>query len=215
MDALTEQRRAQEVHRLLQRYLIEVVEEWVLCPWALGARVRGEVHAVICWGETCDADQVCQRAARAVALPGVRVAMLIFPELTRGARALEELRTRVLRALPEIAVAAFGPHGELDLASPARLVPLLRRSPDPMLQLVPHDLLDELKRPTAPPGLGAQARALRDLGAPPPTSVVDELAARNHAAVAADGAERLQRTLEELAADRAASYARVGIRVAS
>jgi hypothetical protein len=203
------------VHHLLGRYLVEVVEEWNLCPWAQKARLRGEVRVAVAWGESCDAEIACQLARRALEAPDARVIMLVFPELVGGASALEPLRDEVALLVPEAGVAAFGPHGTADLSSPARLVPLLRRSPDPMLQLVSFSLLDELRGQPPPAELGQQARVLAGLVAPPPPSLVDGIASRNHAAVAPDRAARLLHTLEALTRDRAERYAAAGIRIAA
>ncbi len=207
------------VRRLLERYLIEVVEAWGLCPWAHLARVRGELAIDIHWGPGCEPAAACELARRGLSRPGARVIMLVFPELgpelTGGVPAIEALRDAVALRLPEAGVAAFGPHGGLDLSSPAKLVPLLRRSPDPMLQLVPFSILDELRTQLTPPELGQQARVLAGLAAPPAPSVIENIARRNHAVVSPDGADRLLRVLAELARDRAESYPAAGIRVAA
>ncbi len=203
------------VHHLLGRYLVEVVEAWNLCPWAQKARLRGEVRVTVAWGESCDPETACELARRALDAPDARVIMLVFPELVGGASALEPLRDEVALLVPEAGVAAFGPHGAADLSSPARLVPLLRRSPDPMLQLVPFSLLDELRAQHPPAELGQQARVLAGLVAPPQPSLVDGIALRNHAAVSPDRAARLLHTLEDLARDRAERYAAAGIRIAT
>jgi hypothetical protein len=200
---------------LLERYLIEVVEAWGLCPWAHGARQKGELIIEVSWGATCEVAAACELARHALHQLGARVVMVVFPELTGGGRAIEALRDAVAAEVFEAGVAAFGPHGALDLATPARLVPLLRRSPDPMLQLVPFALLDELRSQLSPPALGQQARVLAGLAAPPPPSVIDSIARRNHAVVAPDGAARLLQVLGELARDRAESYAAAGIRIAA
>lgn len=209
--------RAAEVHRLLDRYLVEVVEAWSLCPWAYNARIHGELHVEIHWGATGELAAACELARRGLAAPGARVVMLVFPELAGGVRAIEALRNGVAQRLPEAGVAAFGPHGAFDLSSPAKVVPLLRRSPDPMLQLVPFTILDDLRQqfqPIEPPARNAQALALAGHGAPPPPSMIDGIARRNHAVVAPDGAAQLQRALGDIAQDRAASYPRAGIRIA-
>lgn len=210
--------RAAEVHRLLDRYLVEVVEAWSLCPWAYNARTRGELHVEIHWGAVGDLTAASELARRGLAAPGARVVMILFPELAGGVRAIEALRNGIALRLPEAGVAAFGPHGAADLSSPAKLVPLLRRSPDPMLQLVPFTILDELRQqsqPVEPPARNAQALALAGHGAPPAPSMIDGIARRNHAVVALDSAAQLQRTIEDIAKDRAASYPRAGIRIAA
>jgi hypothetical protein len=203
------------VRRLLERYLVEVVEAWGLCPWAHPARLRGELEAIIRWGPSCDAEVACQLTRRGLTRPGARVVMLVLPELLGGGRAIEALRDAVALRLPEAGVAAFGPHGALDSSTPARLVPLLRRSPDPMLQLVPFALLDELRAQLAPAQLGQQARVLAGLAPPPPPSVIESIARRNHAVVSPDGGERLLGVLAELRRDRAESYRAAGIRFAA
>lgn len=206
------------VHHLLGRYLVEVVEELGLCPWAQKARLRGEVRVAVVWGESCEAEVACQLARRCLEDPEARVIMIIFPELAGGTSALEPLRDEVALLVPDAGVAAFGPHGALDLelalSSPARLVPLLRRSPDPLLQLVPFTLLDELRAQPPAAELGQQARVLAGLVAPPPPSLVDGIALRNHATISPDRGARLLRTLDDLARDRAERYAAAGIRVA-
>lgn len=201
------------VRRLLERYLVEVVEAWGLCPWAHHARLHGELAIDITWGPSCAPELAGELARRGLARPGARVVMLVFPELTGGGRAIEALRDAVARRVPEAGVAAFGPHGALDLSSPAKLVPLLRRSPDPMLQLVPFSLLDELRAQLAPPELGQQARVLAGLAGPPAPSLVESIARRNHAAVSPDGAAPLLRVLGDLERDRAERYPAAGIRV--
>src|ERR1051325_11752428 len=42
--------RAAEVERILERYLVEVVERHELCPWARTARERGELAIGVLWG---------------------------------------------------------------------------------------------------------------------------------------------------------------------
>ncbi|HEU5024530.1 MAG TPA: hypothetical protein VFV01_06365 [Spirillospora sp.] len=48
-------RREHEVRRLLERYLVEVVEAFELCPWARPARLAGELAVAIAWGEPAEA----------------------------------------------------------------------------------------------------------------------------------------------------------------
>ena len=40
-----------EVRRILDRYVVEVVESFHLCPWAKSARLGGEVAVEVLWGE--------------------------------------------------------------------------------------------------------------------------------------------------------------------
>lgn len=211
---ITKDVREREVRRVLDRYLVEVVERWSLCPWAFAARTRGELAVRVGWGPRVAPGLACELAQLGLATPNAKVVMVVFPELEGGGPAIDALRDEVARRLPEAGVAAFGPHGAVDLSNPAKLVPALRRSPDPMLQLVPFSLLDELRRELAPPPLSereAQARALAGHAEDPAPSGIDGIAQRNHASIAPDRGEALDRALGRIAADRAVSYRMVGI----
>lgn len=216
LEAPPDDPRAQTVRRLLERYLIEVVEELGLCPWAHAARVRGELEVVVGLGAQCSGEEAEAACRRALARPGAAVVMLVLPELVGGARAVDALRNELARRLPEAGVAAFGPHAKGSLDSAAKLVPLLRGSPDPMLQLVPFSLLDSVRRaPTAAvPDLAAQARALAGLPQAPQPTVPEAIAARNYATVLRDHGAALLRTLGELARARAALYPAAGLELA-
>ncbi|HEX3477823.1 MAG TPA: hypothetical protein VHT91_22530 [Kofleriaceae bacterium] len=205
--------RAAEVRRILERYLVEVVERHALCPWARAARERGELAVGILWGEPALGAWVAE-AARLLAGSGTRVAMVVAPEAALTRPALAGLRDQLAARLPAVGVAEFHPDAALDLATPARLVPFLRRSPDPMLQLVPLALIDDARAARAggaggAAGLAQQAAMLGGLAAPA-RELTGEIAAANHATVAAAGAA-IAAMLDDIAADRRAAYARAGI----
>ena len=204
--------RSAEVRRILERYLVEVVERHELCPWARAARERGELAVGILWGAPPAGAWVAE-AERLLALPGARVAMVVAPELAIARAAFGALRDTVASRIPSAGVAEFHPDAALDLATPARLVPFLRRSPDPLLQLVPLALIDAVRAvravpPVAP--LAQQATMLGGHAAAARREVTAQIAAANHATVAAAHAAIAQ-ALDAIAADRRAAYARVGI----
>jgi hypothetical protein len=204
--------RPAEVRRILERYLIEVVERHALCPWARAARERGELAVGILWGEPALEAWVAE-AGRLLAGLATRVAMVVAPEAAVTRPALAALRDQVAARLPAAGVAEFHPDAPLDLATPARLVPFLRRSPDPMLQVVPLALIDDARAARAgaggAPGLAQQAAMLGGRAAPA-RELTDEIAAANHATVAAAHAA-IGAVLDDIAADRRAAYARAGI----
>jgi hypothetical protein len=201
-----ESAKSAEARRILDRYIREVVVAHDLCPWARAALADHEIGVEVVLGVPAIADWIA--AARRAFAPAIRVAMIVAPELAIDLAAFRELRDAVADQLPDTGVAEFHPRAALDLATPARLVPFLRRSPDPMLQLVPLALLDGVR--SAPlPDRGRQAQILagtvvesRDVGA--------QIAAANHATVAARHAE-INAALAAIAEDRRAAYARVGI----
>jgi hypothetical protein len=141
---------------------------------------------------------------------GTRVAMVVAPELAVTPAELREIRGEVATRVTIAGVAEFHPDASLDATTPARLVPYLRRSPDPMLQLVPHAILASVRTPQPRYATLDQLKALNDLAAAPKQDIGDRIAATNHARVAADGAA-IEAKLVEIFADRDASYARVGI----
>lgn len=198
-----------EVRRILNRYVVEVVIAHDLCPWARASLDNGELAVEILLNEPTDAEWLAA-ARTALATPGARVAMLVAPELAIELPAFHETRNRLAAALPEVGIAEFHPDAALDLATPARLVPFLRRSPDPLLQLVPLALLDSV-RASPLPDRAAQAQILRGHAAAPPRDVAAQIATANHATVTAH-ADAIARVLADIAADRDAVYARVGIR---
>jgi hypothetical protein len=195
-----------EVRRILERYVVEIVEAYDLCPWARTARLGREIGVGVVFGTPTIEEWVT--AARGAFSAETRVVMICAPELAIELPALHDTRNLVAAALPDLGIAEFHPHAPLDLATPARLVPFLRRSPDPMLQLVPLSLLRSV-RASPLPNRTRQAQILA--GAPIPTRDVGaQIAATNHATTTARHAE-IVTALDAIADDRRTAYARVGI----
>jgi hypothetical protein len=200
-----------EVRRVLDRYLVEVVEAYDLCPWARPARIGGELAVDVLWGAP-SLDAWLASAHALLAQPSTRVAMIVAPELHVTPAELRAIRDAVAARLPSAGIADFHPDAAYDAATPARLVPFIRRSPDPLLQLVPLELLDRVRAYPAVVDLAAQAKILGGLAAPPRGDVADSIAANNHARVVANAAQ-ITATLEDIGVDRRRSYASVGIAV--
>jgi hypothetical protein len=201
--------RRAEVIRVFERYLVEVVERYDLCPWARGAREAGEVAVAVVWDTPSD-DAWVAAAEALLASPTTRVAMVIAPQCGLLPAELRALRDRIAGRIPRAGVAEFHPDAALDLASPARAVPFARRSPDPLLQLVPLAILDHLRGAPLAAGLAHQAQMLGGTAAPPRRDAADRIAEINHATLLRAHGE-IERALDAIAADRDAAYARVGI----
>lgn len=197
-------RKSAEVRRILDRYLVEVVEAYDLCPWAKSARLAGEVTVEIVWGTPAlDAWEAAARAA--LGRSTTRVAMIVAPELAIDRAAFSAVRDAIAARIPTAGVADFHPGAPVDLASPSRLVPFVRRAPDPLLQLVPLAILDQVR--SAPPLASTlqQAQILGGHAVPPREDVASRIARGNHATVTAH-AERITEILDDIARDRAAAY---------
>jgi hypothetical protein len=203
--------RAAEVRRVLERYLVEVVEKYELCPWAKPARLGDEVAIEVLWG--IPTVEAWSEAARGLlGRSETRVAMVVAPEIEATPSELRIIRNRIASRITTAGIADFHPDATADVGSPARLVPFLRRSPDPLLQLVPLSLLDSVR--AAPPAadLAAQAEMLSGQAPPPRGDVADRIAAENHERVTRVMGD-FEAVLAAIAEDRRRSYLRVGITV--
>ncbi|MCW5806645.1 MAG: hypothetical protein KIT31_30050 [Deltaproteobacteria bacterium] len=188
------------------RYVVEVVQAYGLCPWAhtppATAAIFGAHPPLDAW----------VAAAEQLLAAGAEVAMVIAPEAALDRRALAAIRVAVAARLPSAGVADFHPDAPLDLATPARAVPFLRRAPDPLLQLVPLAILDEVRARDAhgAPELRDQARLLGGHDATSHAPIADRIARANFATLARDAAQ-LTAALAAIDEDRRAAYARAGI----
>jgi hypothetical protein len=201
--------KSSEVRRILRRYLVEVVEEYDLCPWARRAREDGELAIAIVWSTPSVAAFVAA-ATDALAEPGTRVAMIVAPELVCTPAELRAIRDAVAARMPDAGIADFHPRGAIDLSTPARAVPFLRRSPDPLLQLVPLALLESVRRAPPPPSRAEQAKILAGVAQPPRLDAADAITHANHATALAHRAA-IEAALDAIAVDRDAGYELVGI----
>jgi hypothetical protein len=142
-----------ETLRLNERYLVEVVEAFGLCPWARGTRLSGNLARTVLLQSEEHTDHALARLQTWSEAPAVEIGLLIFPKLGLDYgdfqrfvnRLIDEDARRYSRASSPFAMAAFHPHAELDLGSPDRLVPYLRRSPDPTIQVVRVSALERVR----------------------------------------------------------------------
>lgn len=205
-----------EALRLNARYATEVVEPLDLCPFARHARTAGRVRNLVLLQTTPDVAPALAAMDALVADPGVEVAQLIFPRLAIGPTELEWFQADLRNAdaavrpgEPVFVMAAFHPEHRLDARSPERLVPFLRRTPDPTIQLLRFSRIQELR--------GAAGRgtsfvdldelSLDSLPEPPAPDLTARIARNNLATVARTGIERVAASIDDIHADRARSYA--------
>jgi hypothetical protein len=198
-----------EALRLCDRYVNEVVLGFSLCPWAEPALRAGRVGRAVCLA-AAPAPEDCLRFFQhfsAATEPSLDIGLLLFPRHAGGWVAFDGFAERVRRADREqrarsgaptvFLVAAFHPDGAETFSGPHQLVSFLRRTPDPMLQLVRAEIIDRVK----------QTQALAS----------EAVAQRNHDALVGAGVpagrqEALQETIASIRADRNATYARLGLR---
>lgn len=139
--------------RLNERYLVEVVERFGLCPWARSARLGGQVDRRV----SLQTDPRLEPALSALTAwssrPDVEIGLLLFPRLALSRSEFQRFVGSLISADAErqgrqsspFALAAFHPEVALDTSSADRLVPFLRRSPDPTVQVVRIAALERVR----------------------------------------------------------------------
>ena len=196
-----------EALRVNARYVEEVVIGWGLCPWAAQAWRDGAVARRVLVAaapeQPTEIDALLAFIDELAPNPEISIGLAIFPRATLTGAAWGAFAERVRRAdrarrAPDarapFLLAAFHPGsgpstGAASAANADALVSFIRRTPDPMLQLVRASLLDRL----APAG--------RDLSG--------EIARANFATVDARTPAALDALIEGIRSDRDASYARL------
>jgi hypothetical protein len=212
-----------EACRLFLRYAIEIVERHGLCPWAAAARAEGRVRLEVVRGATPSVATTLVRVDAVERDANADVGVLIFPELTLDRVSFQRFAAWLRKADAErrppgetvLAMADFHPHAEPDLASPERLVAFVRRTPDPVIQLVRRSALalarlapDEGTR-FVEPGLAFAQGAAALAEAVEPISA--RVARANHRTVERLGIESLRAALNDILDDRNRSYAALGL----
>jgi hypothetical protein len=226
------ERLRREALRVYERYTVEVVEAFQLCPWARRARLDGHVRTHVLLDATPAAERVLEQIDEIFRDPRIEVGLILLPrvrwerqpfrrfvEEVRAAHAARHLAARA-SGPPPLAMAAFHPRAPLDLGSAARLVTFLRRTPDPTIQIVRQSALAAV-RGSETSGAVYAPRAVLDLVtrgalgalealAAEPLPMADRVAETNLATVQREGAERIQAILDDILADRDRAYAALG-----
>lgn len=217
-----------------ERYAVEVVERFGFCPWARAARESGNVTLrVIFSADRDDFDESLSLLSElhgTATAPGVAtdIALFIYPLLDLDRLGFEDyarrLRARAeggarlssglgLGRLDAFAMAAFHPSADADLSHPDRLVPFVRKSPDPTLQLVRKGALSAIKglaQGTAFLDIAhLTAEALKTLQEPPPKAVRERIADQNLATVSEAGSAAIDAVLTDIAREREVAHQRL------
>jgi hypothetical protein len=204
-----------EATRVSRRYRQEIVERCGLCPWAERARLDNRIaERVLLQTDGGSLDPSVDAIADVASDPGHLVAFLIYPRLRMSRSAFEAFTGRVRvadaarHALGEIpfVMAAFHPEAEPDVAGAERLIPFLRRSPDPTLQLLRTTEVERV-RSGSPQGTQFFDASVHDASfteSPPPLR--ERIARANLATAQRMGIDELSRRLDEIRRDRDEAY---------
>lgn len=208
-----------EARRVYLRYAIEFVEGLNLCPWAISARENERSRVEVLAKSEPSPEDALPYVERISADESLEVGLLVFPRLSLNRREFERFVAR-LRDLdsarygidgPAMAMAAFHPEAEPRFGNAYQLVPFIRRSPDPTIQLIRRTTLDSVRKK------GGEGTAWIDLSkisvdellkskakAKPPLH--ERIAENNREILLELGIERAEELLREIHEDRDRSY---------
>jgi hypothetical protein len=216
---MSDEELVREALRIYRRYASEIVEALGLCPWAERARLDGKTQERIVLSPP-GADTLrtaLETIAELAAEPKVEIGLVIFPELALPRLDFERMVAQVQEAdarrhpLGEqpFAMAGFHPDSGADLSHAERLIPFLRRSPDPTIQLVRCSVLDRVR------GSSPQGTAFVDPSTLDPLTLTEakpslreRIAEANLQTVRTLGVAEIEAILADIRRDRDESYAR-------
>ena len=207
-----------EALRLNRRYVVEVVEHFALCPWADRARRDGRVTDIVFAQTSADHfDTSLERMRDLEVRSEIDVALFIYPEIAVNRLDFEHFARR-LRALdaerhaPDripFAIAAFHPDAAPVLVNPDRLVPFLRRTPYPTLQLVRESTLLRVRGEHHGTSFFGPEVFLKHPDDRPEPDVRERIARMNFATVTRVGVEALEAVFADILRDRDETRARL------
>ena len=202
--------------RVYTRYEVEVVEAYNLCPWAERSRREGHTRQTVLEGPP-DVEEALRAIDELAADAEVEVGFLLFPRCVQPRvefeRFVSVLRERDQARGATFAAAAFHPVAEADLADPYRLVPFIRRSPDPTVQMIRRSVLESVRRP-GDGGTGyVDPASITDLAEffrnPPKRPLHERVAQANLDQLKKTGVADVERVLADIRAERARAYAEI------
>lgn len=219
MNAANDDALRAECLRVYRRYALEVVEALGFCPYAERCRAEGRTREVVVLEADLDLDRELSLVDEIARDERVEVALLLHPRLRTSrialARFVESLRSAHQRSATGLVMAmeGFHPDASADTSAPERLVPFVRRTPDPTIQLVRHSVLDRVRRGTTqgtaffdPSAMDLEAL----LRAPTQRPLHERIAETNLETVRERGVADIASVIDAILADRDASYAKLG-----
>ncbi|MEZ4221476.1 MAG: DUF1415 family protein [Polyangiaceae bacterium] len=140
-----------EALRVNDRYLEEFLEKYAFCPYSREGRRRGEVQRYVHFCDSHDPEPLVERMRQVAADESQVVAQVIFPlidvsavDFERFCRQLTDYAHSQLFDHDVLAAAPLHPDLRFTQSNPEALIPLFRRTPDPTLQWVRLDALQNL-----------------------------------------------------------------------
>jgi hypothetical protein len=211
-------RLSEQALRINGRFNLEVIEAFDVCPYASGARRAERSRRLVAWSREPDVSDFLDVVSSLEADDSVEVAQVVMPLMQADASVFQDFAAEMGRKnaerfpgrRPVFVHAAFHPDLPYATDTPQRLVPLFRRSPDATIQLIRLSVLDDLhaQRPRGTQFWGGSSESLSELlRAPKKESITDLITRENHERALSGMLERILAILDDLAGDRARTYA--------
>jgi hypothetical protein len=201
--------------RLNERYLVEVVERFGLCPWAKSTRIDGQLVRRVSLQIDTDPEPTLTALREWADEPAIEIGLLLLPRLSLGRSEFQRFVNDVIALdsqrqgtrSPAFALAAFHPAAELDLGNADRLVPFLRRSPDPTIQVVRIAALERVRRDEVAGTQYIDLRSFRIEQLPTPAKTLRDRIGEHNLRTACVGAQELSDALSAIMADHRSTRA--------
>jgi hypothetical protein len=200
----------EETVRLYRRYEREIVEACELCPWASRVRRDGRLRERVLLQRDPESLAPSLDAIQELSLEEVDVVLLLYPRLGLSRSAFDQFSARVrdadvarrsLGSVPFV-FAVFHPDAAPDIAEAERLIPFLRRTPDPTIQLLRSSVLDHVRGMTPQGTQFVDPTAIGTLGTSSEPSLRERIALANLATTLRIGVDTIARRFEDIARDR-------------
>lgn len=209
----------EEAIRLFRRYQLEIVEGLKLCPWAERTRTERRLGERVVHSETLD-EEAALGTICSLEDPRIEIGIVLFPRLRTSAVEFERFVSRLVARDAErrpigtapFAMAAFHPAARADVTEAERLIPFLRRTPDPTIQLVRRDALERVREGfnDGTQFIDITVLATLDLTRDDTLPLRERIARANLRTVKKLGVDEVERRLAAIIEDRARTYARLG-----
>lgn len=204
-----------EAERLHRRYQVEIVEAFGLCPWAARARIDDAFRARVLLDTNADVAATLDAVDAFAADDRADVAVVLYPRVDLGRAEFERFVAEVRQAdVPRhplgrapFVFAAFHPAAAPDTGDAERLIPFLRRTPDPTIQLLRSTVLERVRAGTPQGTQFFDPRTIDiDISAFAPLTLRERIARANRTTVDRVGIDELLRKFDDIAEDRARAY---------
>jgi len=198
---------AREALRLHHRYQCEVIERFSICPWAKPARSKDRVRAHVVVDATHGTPALRPIVDRWADDARAEVAFIIVPCFQGAIDAFESWTAEVGALRDDVFLSApFHP----DVPKTAGTVHFLRQTPDPTVQLVRRERLQEIRAQDQPHYTDIFDLDPRDLeGGNAPKNVAASVFAHNERLIAREGRAPLRAVIEDIRRDRNETYSRI------